>query len=284
MFFPLEEFKMKKTKLIDLLIILLGILLIVISYFVWGLGAIFYLSILLGAVLSSSPIIFALIRNQIILREKEIKFIEFTRDLVENVKSGTPITQAILNLRTRDYGALTPNIEKLTNQIKLGIGLEQALGVFAKETKSSMVQRAVRLISQAERAGGEVEKIIESVSKSVNQMEILKKERQATISTLTVQGYLIFIIFIGVMLVLEYMILPLIGDIPGVEGVGLNIQSVNVDSLSTPLLAIILTQALFAGLVIGKLAYGKVKYGIKHSFVLLVITLLIVFSAKVFLG
>jgi archaeal flagellar protein FlaJ len=275
---------MKKTGIIDAGIILLGVSLVVVSYFVWGVESKFYLAVLLGLILSSSPIIFRLIRAQIVLKEKESKFLEFSRDLAENVKSGTPVTQSIINLRSKDYGALSPNIEKLVNQIKLSIGLGQSLGVFAKDTKSSMIKRAVELISEAEKAGGEVEKIIESVSRSVNQIEVLKKERQATISTLTVQGYLIFIIFIGIMIVLEYMILPLVGNIPGVEGVGLNINPVNVDSLSTPLLIIVITQALFAGLVIGKLAYGKIKYGVRHSFILLLITLLITFGTKVFLG
>tara|TARA_Y100000310_G_C20654462_1_gene801260 strand:+ start:1391 stop:2218 length:828 start_codon:yes stop_codon:yes gene_type:complete len=275
---------MRKTLIIDAVIISLGVFLIGMVYLLKGIGSIFYLSVILGIILAASPIIFELMRSQMILREKEGKFIEFTRDLVESVKSGTPVTQSILNLRARDYGALSPNIEKLANQIKLGIGLENSLGVFSKETRSPMIKRAVSLISQAERAGGEVEKIIESVSKSVSQIENLKKERRSTISTLTVQGYMIFIIFIGIMLVLEYMILPLIGDIPGFESVGLSVRAVDVESLSTPLLVVILTQAFFAGLVIGKLAYGKIKYGIKHSFILLVITLLIIFSARVFLG
>ncbi len=275
---------MKKTMLIDAAIIILGLTLVGISYIMFDITANFYLSILLGGILVISPAIFRIIRFQMILREKESKFLEFTRDLVENVKSGTPVNRSIINLRNRDYGALNENIEKLANQIKLGIGLETSLGTFAKETRSPMIKRAVELISQAERAGGEVEKIIESVSQSVSQIETLKKERQSTISTLTVQGYIIFIIFIGIMLVLEYMILPMMGDIPGVSGGGINVKSVEVASLSTPLLLIMLTQALFAGLVIGKLAYGKLKYGIRHSFILILITLLIIFGARVIFG
>ena len=271
---------MKKTVLIDISIVILGLVLVGISFLVLGVGTNFYLSVLLGGILAISPAIFRVIKFQMVIREKEAKFLEFTRDLVENVKSGTPVTQSIINLRKRDYGALSENIEKLANQIKLGIGLEDSLSIFAKETRSSMIKRSVNLISQAERAGGEVEKIIESVSSSVNQIETLKKERQASIATLTVQGYIIFIIFIGIMLVLEYMILPLMGDIPGVSGSEVGIEAVDVSSLSTPLLLIILTQALFAGLVIGKLAYGKLKDGIKHSFILILITLLIVFGAR----
>jgi archaeal flagellar protein FlaJ len=275
---------MKRTMFIDIAIIILGIVLIGISYIIFGLGTSFYLSILLGLVLSISPMVFRVIRFQMILREKESKFLEFTRDLVENVKSGTPVNQSIINLRKRDYGALNENIEKLANQIKLGLGLENSLGTFAKGTKSPMIKRAVELISQAERAGGEVEKIIESVSQSVNQIEILKKERQSAVSTLTVQGYIIFIIFIGIMLVLEYMILPMMGDIPGVNGSGIDINSIEPQSLSTPLLMIILTQALFAGLVIGKLAYGKLKDGVKHSFILILITILIILGAQMIFG
>ena len=240
---------------------IMGIVAIILSgigYFFDRIGPIFYLFSILGIILFFAPFVLRVVRKQMLIKEKEGKFLEFTRDLVENVKSGTPITRAIINLKSRDYASLSENIDKLANQIKLGISLENALTIFAKETGSSVIRRAVGLISQAERAGGKVEEIIESVSNSVNQIEDLKKERQNTISTLTVQGYLIFLIFVAIMLVLQYMILPLLADVTGLGGFGIGTEKLNVDKLASPLLIMILTQSVFAGLVIGKLAHGKI--------------------------
>ena len=219
-------------------------------------------------------------------KEKEEKFLEFTRDLVENVRSGTPISKSIVNLRGRNYGTLSPHVDKLANQLSMGIVLTDAFRVFARETKSRMIARAVGLISEAERAGGKIDTILDSVAKSVNQIEQLKKERKSAISNLVTQGYLIFLVFIIIMLVLEFKILPLVSDLQGGEGmgVGVGVSSLNSDQFSMPLFIMLLVQSFFAGLVIGKIAEGTIKAGFKHSFILIALTLLITTGARVLFG
>jgi hypothetical protein len=46
----------------------------------------------------------------------------------------------------------------------------------------------------------------------------------------------------------------------------------------------LIVQGFFAGLVIGKLSEGSIKAGVKHSFILVVLAMLINASAKVFFG
>jgi len=55
-------------------------------------------------------------------------------------------------------------------------------------------------------------------------------------------------------------------------------------SFSMPLFIMLLIQSFFAGLVIGKISEGSVKKGIKHSFILLAITLLITTGARALFG
>ena len=215
----------------------------------------------------------------------------FSRDLVENVKSGTPVSKSIINLIKRDYGVLTPYVQKLANQISLGIPLTLALNTFAQDTQSKVIIRSVGLISEAERAGGRIETILESVANSVNQIEILRKERSAAIANLVTQGYIIFIVFILIMLVLEYNILPLVGDLSdpakfiGSTKLGLNVGAGGmIKDFSTPLFVMILVQSFFTGLVIGKISEGDIKRGFKHSFILLALTLLITTGARAFFG
>ena len=89
-------------------------------------------------------------------REKNIEqmFIEFSRDLVEGVKAGTPINRTIINLRTKDYGSLNIFVSKLANQISIGIPVKDAFETFAKDVESPVISRAVSLIKEAERSGG----------------------------------------------------------------------------------------------------------------------------------
>ena len=159
------------------------------------------------------------------------------------------------------------------------------MGTFARDTKSRVIARAVGLISEAEKAGGDISTVLSSVAMSVNQIEILRKERNAAVSNLVVQGYLIFLVFIIIMLVLQYKILPLISDLSGGEnGLSVEIRQLDPSTFSMPMFVMLLVQSLFAGLVIGKISEGTIKDGIKHSFILLGITLLVTTGAGAIFG
>lgn len=231
------------------------------------------------------PFLIAFLADRKLQKEYEARFLEFARDLVENVKSGTPISKSIINLRTRNYGALSFYVQKLANQISIGIPLTGALNTFARDTGSQVVARAVVLISEAERAGGQIETILESVSNSINQIEELKKERKSAVYNLMVQGYIIFLIFILIMLILQYQIVPRIpASGEPIGGLSMQIKPLDAASFATPLLILLIVQAVFSGLVIGKISEGSLSDGIKHSFILLAITLLIKTGATAFFG
>ena len=140
------------------------------------------------------------------------------------------------------------------------------------------------MIREAERAGGEVENILDSVAKSVNEIEKLKKERASSIYTLVVQGYVIFLVFIVIMLIMQFKVLPMTSEITqtgdslgGFGGGGYSAQEV-----ASPMFYLLIAQGLFSGLVIGKLAEGSIKSGIKHSFILVALSLLIYTGTKAF--
>lgn len=258
---------------LNLLLFLLGISVVVVA-----------LPFVMGVVLQS--------------REEEQKaemFLEFARNLAEGVSTGTPVSKSIINMKNRNYGALSPHVSKLANQIALGIPVGKSLDNFARDVDSPVVSRAIALIREAERAGGEIGYILESVAKSIAEVEKLKKERRAAIYNLVVQGYIVFFIFIGIMLVMEFKILPITADIgligaggPEILGAGSSAAatsaSLNAEQLSRPFFYLLLIQGLFAGLTIGKLAEGSIKEGIKHSFILMVASYLISTGARLFLG
>ncbi len=246
-----------------------------------------YFVVVIGLLISILPFVVGVMLQGAKQREIDERFLEFIRDLIENVKSGTPISKAIVNIQTRDYGVLSVHVKKLANQISLGIPIQRALEIFARDTDSRVVRRSVSLISEAQKAGGDIGKILGSVAKSVNQTEQLKKEQKAAVYNLVVQGYIIFIVFIIIMLVLQYYILPMTSNLGQVEDLNLGgggSTSTSPEDFSTPLVGLLLTQSFFAGLVIGKISEGTIKAGIKHSFILLALALLITTGANVLLG
>lgn len=246
---------------------------------------IFYFIIGIAFIVVALPFIVSLVLESSREKENNEMFLEFSRNLAESVKAGTPVSKSIINLRGKYYGSLTPYIQKLTNQISLGIPVKKAMETFARDVNSKVVTRAVTLISEAEKAGGEIEGILESVASSVNEVEKLKKERQSAISSLVVQGYIIFFVFIVIMLIIQFKILPMTSDISMTGGMELGefvTKTYAAEQVSSPLLYLLLAQGLFTGLVIGKLAEGSLKSGIKHSFAMVALSLLIYTGARLF--
>jgi len=224
-------------------------------------------------------------------------FLEFSRSLAESAATGTPISKGIVNMRKKNYGVLNPSVKKLSNQIELGIPVDKALQTFAKDLNSPVVQRAVALIREAEKAGGEIAYILDSTAKSISEVEKLKKERKSAIYSLVVQGYIIFFVFIGIILVMEFKILPLtagLGSFVGLPGeagaegfsedTGEYGGDFNPEEFTRPFLYLLLTQGLFVGLVIGKLTEGSIKKGVKHSFILMITAFLMSSGARLFVG
>jgi len=253
----------------------------------------FLMGIALGTV--ALPFIIGLtLENE---REHKIDemFLEFSRNLAESVSTGTPISRGIINMRNKNFGVMSPNIKKLANQIELGIPVDRALQTFSQDLGSPVVKRAVALIREAERAGGEIDYILDSTAKSISEVEKLKKERKTAIYSLVVQGYIIFFVFIGIILVMEFKIIPLtaglgsFAGLPGgtedfVGGPNINIEDFNPEQFTRPFLFLLLTQGLFVGLVIGKLTEGSAKKGLKHSFILMITAFLMSSGARLFIG
>lgn len=275
--------EVKKTHWIG---IILSVIIIISSLFLIE-TKIFFFIIGIGILVGITPFVFSMIYETNIANEKEEMFLEFARNLVESVKTGTPISKSIINIKNKSYGVLSEHVEKLANQISLGVPFNSAIQVFSKDVKNKAISRALTLIGQAERAGGDIGEILESVAEAVNVSDKLKKERKAAISTLVVQGYIIFFVFIIIILVMQFKILPMvsgIADIGAVSGIGLSEgRMITQTEISNLFLYLLLIQGFFSGLTIGKLSEGSAKAGIKHSFALMLISFLISAGTNLFI-
>lgn len=264
----------------DLIGAFLGIAIIVLAKFFLD-EKFFPLSIGLGILIGALPIVLKIVRENKIKTEKEEMFLEFSRNLVESVKTGTPISKSIINMKNKNFGVLSPHVKKLAIQISLGIPLKKALKSFSEDANNPSISRSLTLIGQAERAGGDIGEILQSVAGAVNMVDKLKKERKSAISSLVSQGYIIFLIFIVIILVLQFQILPImakLGSTASTLGFGKmssgSNSPISQKAISNAFLYLILVQGFFTGLTIGKLAEGNIKAGIKHSFWLMFLSFL----------
>jgi archaeal flagellar protein FlaJ len=267
--------------------IVLSIIVVLISLFFIG-TKFFFLILGVGIVIGIVPFVTDILKESRREKEKEEMFLEFARNLVESVKTGTPISKSIINSKDKNYGVLTKNVIKLANQIQMGCPLSSALQTFSKDLNNRIVSRAITLIGQAEKAGGNIGEVLESVVEAVTTTDKLKKERKASISTLITQGYIIFFVFIGIVLVMQFKIVPIISGMSGMGsaisgGAVSTIAAIDPAEISSAFLFLLLIQGFFTGLAVGMLSEGNLKSGIKHSCALMLAAFTVSSIANLFL-
>jgi len=260
---------------LSLIVVILSLFLISTKFFFFVFG--------IGILIGIAPFVILAIYETRVANEKREMFLEFARNLVESVQTGIPISKSIINVKSKSYGVLSKNVEKLANQISLGIPLNIALEIFSKDVNNQNISRALKLIGQAERAGGDIGEILEAVADAVNTSNKLKIERKAAISTLVVQGYIIFFVFIVIILIMQFKILPMLSNITIIESIGSG-EPIDQKTIANSFLYLLLIQGFFNGLTIGKLAEGNAKSGIKHSFALMILSFFISTGANIFFG
>lgn len=279
-------FKYKSRYTVGLLI---ALVIIGISFYVTHFMHIFerwfWASVVVALVLGSLQIWADYTKELTRQKQIELQFLEFIRGLVESVKGGISVPNAIRHVSTKDYGALTPFIKKLANQMEWGIPVHRALVTFAKDTGNAVIKRAISIIIEADESGGDIEDILDAVTESVSSVKKMKEERKASVYSQVLQGYIIFFVFIGIMLVLQLWLFPKLtgmgGSIRGSIGMlGGGVGEGEPMNLDTIFFSLIMIQGFFAGIMVGKFSEGTIKQGLIHAVILMVSAALIITTAK----
>ena len=244
--------------------------------------------LVLSLLLAGSQFLLDFVKENKRQKEIEVKFLEFTRALVQTTKSGISIPKGVVQIANEDYGALSPYVKKLAHQLEWGLTLHEALETFGKNTGNKLIAKSVSIVTEAEKSGGNMGDVLQAVMDSVFSIKKIKEERRASVYSQLVQGYIIYFVFIIIMLVLQIYLIPKIAvlgaDLQGGLGstglVGESSSQVSIDYLDEIFTWLIVIQGLFAGLMVGKFTEGELKAGIKHAIFLAVAGYLILATAK----
>jgi len=220
----------------------------------------------------------------------EEEFLEFLRAIVSSVKTGSSIPQALILTSKKDYGLLSKYTSKLANQLESDIPVQDALLTFSKDVNNKTITKAISIILESERSGGGMKDVLESVTESIVQVKKMKEERRAATFPQIIQGYIVFYIFIGIMLLLQLKLFPTLQGMAGSLSAGLSSSGLaglgnligkgehaNLDRI---FFSLVIIQGLFAGIMIGKFSEGTLKQGIMHSLVLITSATLVVTLVK----
>ena len=203
-------------------------------------------------------------------KEIEEKLPDFLRDVAENLRAGMPLPQSIASASKSSYGALGRHVKHMAAQIDWGVSLTDILNGFSRNQTIS-VKRTVATIIEAQRSGGDVAQIFDSVGRNMIEINKIQKERLSTIQSQLITGYIVFFVFLGVLISLQLFLVPSLSTFSPELGFT---QTDIASTYKTLFTALIIIQGLFSGIILGKMAEGKVIAGAKHAGVFVVVGLL----------
>ena len=228
------------------------------------------------------------------LRAVEEQFPLFVRDLADASRSGMSFREAIAIVSRSNYGKLTQEVRTMNNRLSWGTPFLRVLQLFGAKVKGSkLLQDALDIISESYLSGGNINATLESVSRDMLMLKEAEAERASMVNQQVMIMYGIFFMFLGISLMIVYVMVPMLQTQGSGGGFGLQFSNPCAGIAGFPcavytgigtlfsaktgvgtyyvamFFVIVLIQALFTGLIAGQLGENSVLAGTKHSIIML---------------
>ncbi len=198
----------------------------------------------------------------------------FFRDLAGMNDSGMTLPNAVHLVAAAEYGALTPHIRKLDNEMSWGVGFVESLYRFGKSLGTPVADRSVDLIAKASKAGGDVSEVLRAAAKDTYEVVNLQQERSNNMLIYVVIVLVSFAVFLFVIAILVSSFLSTMATAgstavaSGAKGFGGIIDIFVYKRLFSHAAML---QGFFSGLVAGQMGEARFISGLKYSAIMLVV-------------
>ncbi|MBI4010094.1 MAG: type II secretion system F family protein [Candidatus Aenigmarchaeota archaeon] len=259
--------------------------------------------IILSTFILATPQLFISYQKYTALKDMEAKFPVFLRGLIENLRSGIAFHKAIITSSKIDYGKLSPEIKKVANQLTWGMPIDKVLNQLANRLKGSRrLYTSIKIIRESFVSGGDVVSTLDAVADNATLLQDSEQEKKTILDQYVVLMYAISIIFIVIVVVINRLLIPifnvsgesLLGESIGLSnpcdsctGISCNVcdmfqgtsqvyfsikPGTTAAYYTSLFFYMALIQSLFSGLVAGQISENSIVAGMKHSLILVGIT------------
>ncbi|WP_297065985.1 type II secretion system F family protein [Thermococcus sp.] len=192
--------------------------------------------------------------------------------LASSLRAGISFSEALEELTTAKFGALTEEFKKTVAEIKKGRSTVDALRAFAlRNRKSQVIYRSMMIIIEALERGAPMSDVLVFVGNDVREILRIKQERKAS----TGMQAMFFIVtsgFVGPMIL--GIVTKVMASMSG-PGTGVNLP---VGTMANILFVFVVVQAIVSGLGIGVIREGSYNAGLKYA------ALLVAMGSVIFKG
>ncbi len=207
------------------------------------------------------------------IKSYERNLFVFLDDLKDLLQGGMNIVTAVEITTDHDYGALNEPLKRLAAQVKIGVPFDVALTEVFGKIDSPMFEQVTQIISETTKVGGNIIKVFASVSTYVRTVNDMIEERKSKTFSAVFSSYFMFFVFIAIILVIQIIFLPMLTSnsmsMTGGSSSATSNSSMADVNFNKYFLYLIIIQGLFAGPVIGKISEGSSIAGVKHTVILI---------------
>ncbi|MCW4005170.1 MAG: type II secretion system F family protein [Candidatus Bathyarchaeota archaeon] len=194
------------------------------------------------------------------------------RDIAEAVRSGITLPRAVEEASQKGYGPLSDELEQAISRFVLGASWEEAIMSLTKKVNNSALSRFATILVEANQAGGKMGEVLNSSVELFSSLEEFKEEQANNTRPYLLTIYLALTIF----LIITYVMLTqFLGPLSGttLENTGnLTANVLDINYYASILFWASIIESLFGGLIAGKIGDRSYSAGLRHSVILLLIT------------
>jgi flagellar protein FlaJ len=206
-----------------------------------------------------------------------------TPELLERLASlneaGMTLVESLRRVRGSDVGVLSPEVERIWADIRMGANVDDALVRFGRRIRTTSISRVVTLLTNAMHASGQLGPVLRIAAEQSRSDHRLRKRRRQQMLTYLVVIYISFFVFLVIIVAVQEVLVPSLPSSvptpPSENRLGVDTQQFarlgQVDKAAYTLVFFhtALIQAILTGFVGGQLGEGSLKDGAKHAAVLL---------------
>jgi len=181
--------------------------------------------------------------------------------LASSLRAGISFSEALEELTTANFGALTEEFKRTVAEIRKGRSTIEALRAFAiRNKRSSTIYRSMMIIIEALERGAPMGDVLIAVGNDVREILRIRQERKASTGMQTM-------FFIATSGFIGPLILGIVTQIMIAMGSGGNFKF-PVNQIRLILMGFVIAQAIVSGIGIGVIREGKYSAGLKYSMLL----------------
>ncbi|HIJ06119.1 MAG: Type II secretion system F domain protein [Methanomicrobiales archaeon 53_19] len=208
-------------------------------------------------------------------RNLESALPNFFRDLAGMNESGMTLPDAVALVARAEYGALTPHIRRLDQEMSWNVPFVPAMLRFGEKIQTPLATRSVDLIAKASRAGGDISNVLRAAAIDTYEFVTLKTDRLNNIFiyiVIIIISFFVYMFVIGILTSTFLGTMAEAGRAAEASGAGAGfMSSIDIDFYKRIFSHAVILQGFFSGLVAGQMGEGRVLAGLKYSAIMVFI-------------